>query len=188
MRLALLALTALALPLTACGGGDDNTIDDRPRETYPSQGIGTTEGAVLANHEFTLPDGEPFTLDEVFFDTQEHLLMLVTASGWCSACIEEQPKLQAIHQEFGDAGLYMLVSVFQDAAFEAATATDAAQWQQRFDLDFTVVADIPFVLGDYYDADLTPMVMLVEVATMEILYIGIGFDESRVRAIIDAKL
>ena len=69
-----------------------------------------------------------------------------------------------------------------------AQAEDAASWQERFDLSFTVVADEDFVLGEYYDSSQTPMIMLVEVGTMEILSIATGFDEGAVRAIINAKL
>lgn len=186
MRLALLAL--LALPLVACGGGDDDTQDTPRGDSYPTAGIGTTVGAVLANHEFTRPDGEPFALEDVYADPASELLMVVTASGWCGACIEEQPKLQALHDEFAAAGLFMLVTVFEDEQFAAAGPAEAEEWQRRFDLDFTVVADTPFVLGAYYDASLTPMVMLVEVDTMEILSIATGFDEARIRAVINAKL
>lgn len=179
---------ALLLPLAGCGGGDDNKADDTPRDTYPTANIGTAVGQTLQNHSFLLPDGADFPLDDVFFDPQNRLLMLVTASGWCTACIEEQPKLQALHDEFGATGLFTIVGVFQDEQFAAAGPAEAAEWQRRFDLDLTVVADPEFVLGAYYDASQTPMVMLVDVGTMEILFIETGFNESRVRAVINAKL
>ncbi|MCB9527981.1 MAG: redoxin domain-containing protein [Myxococcales bacterium] len=187
MRLLATLLLAL-LPLTACGGGDDDKAEDTPRDTYPTANIGTAVGQTLQNHGFLLPDGADFALDEVFFEPQNRVLMVVTASGWCTACIEEQPKLQALHEEFAAAGLYTLVTVFQDEQFQAAGPAEAEEWQRRFDLDFTVVADPEFVLGAYYDASQTPMVMLVEVGTMEILSIETGFNEARVRAVINAKL
>lgn len=179
---------ALCLPLLACGGGDDDKAEDTPRETYPTENIGRSVGQTLENHGFQLPDGQDFALEDVFFEPRNRLLMVVTASGWCTACIEEQPKLQALHEEFAAQGLYTLVTVFQDEQFQAAGPTEAAEWQRRFDLDFTVAADPEFVLGDYYDASQTPMVMLVEVGTMEILSIETGFNEARVRAVINAKL
>lgn len=179
---------AVTCLLAACGGGDDTDPDDTPRDTYPTANIGTAVGQTLANHSFALPDGAPFALEDVFFEPANQLLMVVTASGWCTACIEEQPKLQALHEEFAASGLFVLVTVFEDEQFVDAGPAEAEQWQRRFDLDFTVVADTPFVLGDYYDASQTPMVMLVEVGTMEILTIETGFNEARVRAVINAKL
>lgn len=190
----ILRLMPLALILTFGGlaVGCDNSadVDDGPlpRDVYPSGNIGTAEGAVLANHTFTLPEGGEFTLDEVFFEPENRLLMLVTASGWCGACIEEQPKLQALHDAHGEQGLALIVAVFQDDQFVAAEADDARLWRDRFDLTFPVVADTPFILGEYYDAAQTPMIMMVDVDTMEILSIETGYNEAAVQATINALL
>jgi len=181
----------VALLFVALVGCDSTTDDDSgplPRDTYPTANIGTAEGSVLANHTFTLPDGGNYTLDEVFFDADNRLLMLVTASGWCGACIEEQPKLQALYDAHADAGLMLVVAVFQDDQFVAADPEDAGLWKSRFDLTFPVVADAPFVLGDYYDASQTPMIMMVDVDTMQILSIETGFNEANVQSIINATL
>ena len=51
-----------------------------------------------------------------------------------------------------------------------------------------MVADIDFVLDDYYDSELTPMNMFVDVNTMEIIKITTGWDQSLVDAIVEAKL
>lgn len=194
--LCLLPLAGLALALAACGPAEEDTIECLPqsvidgplRADYPTAGIGLEVGQTLANHTFVTADEEPFTIESLYEKPGNKLLMLVTASGWCTACIEEQPKLQALHEEFACAGLSMVVAVFEDALFAPAVPSDAGLWQRRFGLTFPVVADIDFVLGDYYDASQTPMVMLVNAETMEILSIETGYNESTVRAIVKAYL
>ncbi|MCA9537754.1 MAG: TlpA family protein disulfide reductase [Myxococcales bacterium] len=189
MRLICLLLCSLmALPACDSGGGDDS--ESGPREGYPTAGFGTTEGSILANLEFTTPDGGTYDFAGIYADGHNRVLMVVTASGWCTACREEQPKLQALHEEYGDAGLALMVAVFQKNDYSPADAAFAAQWKRQYDLTFPVVADDnePFLLSAYYDESLTPMIMLVEVDTMKILSIDTGFDESAVRAILEAKL
>ena len=97
-------------------------------------------------------------------------------------------KLQARFDIWADKGLYILLSTFEDAQFQPATAAYAGQWKERYNLSYTVVADPPFVFQAYYDKTATPMVMLVDVDTMSILRIMTGFDASVVDAIIDVKL
>lgn len=200
-RLALLlaALCAGLVGLTGLSGCNDDTSEpgclppevfEGPQRTdYPTDGIGTAPGQTLANHGFVQPDGTQVDLSTMVYAPPGHrLLMLVTASGWCTACIEEQPKLQALHDEFACRGLTTVVAVFEDEQFAPARPADAAQWQRRFGLSFPVVADPAFVLGEYYDASQTPMVMMVDVETMQIVSVETGYNEANVRAIINAYL
>ncbi len=199
MRRALpLLLVAAAGCLEAGHGGfldagapliDAGTADAAgPRAAYPTTGIGAGVGDVLADVEFLDADGAPFALRDVFFDEAERVMLVSTAAGWCAACIEEQPKLNALHAEYGDEGLFVLVAFFEDSSFAAADVRDADRWRDRHELAFTVVADTDGAFGAYYDTALAPMTMLVEVPTMRILSIQTGFDEAMVRAVIASRL
>ncbi|MCB9535352.1 MAG: TlpA family protein disulfide reductase [Myxococcales bacterium] len=159
-----------------------------PRAVYPTAGLGTGVGDVLADAEFLDADGQPFALRDVFFDEAERVMLVSTAAGWCAACIEEQPKLNALHAEYGERGLFVLVAFFEDSSFAAADVRDAARWRDRHDLALRVVADTEGAFGAYYDTALAPMTMLVEVPTMRILSIQTGFDEAMVRAVIASRL
>lgn len=196
LRFRLLMPLAAACLLTACDSSDDPVAECLPQEVidgplradYPTEMVGVAVGDTLANLSFLAPDGSDFTLESVYEKPGNKILMLVTASGWCTACIEEQPKLEALYQEYQCRGLELVVAYFQDEQFAPAEATDAGRWQDRFSLTFPVVADIPFVLGDYYDASQTPMVMLVDAESMEILSIETGYNEAGVRAVLNAYL
>lgn len=184
----LLALLATTL-LTRCQLVDPGgTTPGGPREGYPAGPYDVTEGSTIADLELVDSDGTAFRLQDIYRDGGNRLLLISTAAGWCSVCIEEQPSLQELHELHGDRGLYVMVSVFEDALYTAADAAYAARWQQQHEVDFTVVADPTPVFADYYDTSLTPMVMMVDVDTMKILRIMTGWDRSVVSAIIEARL
>lgn len=176
----------------ACGGtdatGNGDGLPAGMRTGYPGGPFGTSEGAVLANHEFVNPDGSKFSFADVHAEKKNKLLLLSTSAGWCTACIEEQPALKERHTRWSAKGLYILISLFEDAQFRAAGAELADKWQRQYDLPFKVVADPPFLLKEYYDETLTPMNMIVDVETMKILRITTGWDASAVDAILESKL
>ena len=72
----------------------------------------------------------------------------------------------------------------------------ATQWKDRHNLDLTVVVDpasksggdLVFALSPYYDTAQTPMNMLIDLESMTILEITLGWDENRMTSIIDAML
>lgn len=185
-----LALFVFAAGVVACGGSgssgnpDGNTM----RGEYPVGPYGLTEGSVIEPISFLLPDSMPRTLEDVWDDPSKKILLMTTSAGWCTACIEEQPKLKEFQEKYGAAGLYIIVALFEDSASNAATAELAASWQRQYSLPFDVVADPQFLLGRYYDRTLTPMNMLVDVGQMKILRISTGFDANATEAIISARV
>jgi len=167
------------------GGGPEGPSD---RTAYPAAPYGTAQGDVIAPLSFVDPDGAALGLDDVFADPTRRLLLLSTAAGWCTACIEEQGALQELQDTHGEAGLAVLVAVFEDRDYQPATAALAGAWKDEHSLSFDVVADPDFVLAGYYDSALTPMNMVVDVDTMQILRISTGWDPSAITALIEARL
>ena len=159
------------------------------RSSYPTEDIGTTEGKTLENLTFTNPDDSEFSLDnDIYKNPQKKLLLLVTAAGWCTACREEQPALEAIYQRFKNDGLEVLVTVFEDNNFSPANSQFATSWQDSYSLTFPVVADTDFKLDAYYDSSLTPMAMLVDIEAMEILNIQIGPQPAILETLVESQL
>lgn len=183
---------ATAVFLAACGGDPAPSGTDAgtmPRGAYPSGPYGKTESAILENLSFTNPDGTPFSLETgVWKKEDKKLLLVLTASGWCTACIEEQPAIQALHETYGPKGLVIVETVFEDADTTPADAAYATRWKRQHSVTFDVVADTPFVLQTYYDKAVTPMNMLVDVSSMKIIKIIIGADPNAVEAIVRARL
>ncbi len=137
---------------------------------------------------FLQPNGEDLDFQSIRSDENAALLLLSTAAGWCTACIEEQGFLESQFNEKKDAGLTVLVTLFEDRDFQPSDPALAAAWRDTHELTFPVVSDAPFVLSEYYDVSVTPMNMLVDLNTMEILHIVTGADQSAIEALVDASL
>ena len=192
LLMSLLALAPMLLS-TGCETAEKSAgtrEDAAPREGYPAGPFGVAEGALLMNHDTLVnSDGGAYSLQQnIYADGGNKLLLISTSAGWCTACIEEQPKLQGLYDEYYDKGLTVMVSVFEDSQFMPAAAANAEEWKSKYNLTFDVVADPSFVFKEYYDEQLTPMTMLVDVNTMKILRLETGFNESTVRAIIESQL
>ena len=166
--------------------GDGNT--DVNRDAYPEGPYGVEEGDILDNLSFTEPDGSAFAFENVFSDPENKLLLLSTAAGWCTACREEQGALQSLQETHGDAGLYVMVTIFEDNSSIEVEDAFVQAWIEEYDLTIKVVGDAPFVMSNYYDSSLTPMNMIVDINTMEIVRKTTGWDPSTIDAIIEAKL
>lgn len=182
----IVTLVVCTLAVLAC---DDAIFDQATtdRSEYPSC-YGTEENEIIADLSFIAPDGQSLSFSDIHADPKNQLLLLTTSAGWCVACIEEQPALQALHEQYSSDGLVVMVTLFEDADFRPADAEYAANWRDQYGLSFYVVADPQFVLGSYYDAQLTPMLMLVDLNTMEIIRVTTGWDASTTEAIIQARL
>lgn len=161
-------------------------VDQRP--SYPPGPYGLGEGAIIANLAFTEADGTPLDLGAVHAPCAQKLLLVTTSAGWCTACREEQPKLQALYQDFEARGLVVMVAYFENDDYDPAELSGVVRWKQRYGLSFPVVLDEAFQFGDYYDRALTPMTMLVDLETMEIERLMTGYDDSTLRAILGARL
>ncbi|MDP6943827.1 MAG: TlpA disulfide reductase family protein [Myxococcota bacterium] len=167
----------------SCAGGTPTS--------YPNGPFASDDDPVgdkIDNHSFTTPEGDPLSFGDLRSAGGKTLLLVSTTAGWCTACIEEQPKLESFYHQYGCDGLEVMVAIFEDIQFNPAQAAQAKQWQQQYGLSFPVVADTDNVLSTYYDSGAAPLNMLIDLCTMEVLYSGIGFDETAVTATIESHL
>ena len=193
-------ILTLALTSGACGD-DAGPVDEAGACTasceggtptaYPSGPYASDEnvdGKVLPDLSFTTPEGEAKTFSDLREAGGKTLMLISTTAGWCTACIEEQPKLEGFYRKYGCDGLEVMVAIFEDLNFNPATPANAREWQTQYGLSFPVLADTPNALGDFYDTGAAPLNMLVDLCTMEVLYSGVGFDESAIVALIESNL
>jgi len=180
---------ALVVGLWGCGGGAGDAGELTDRSAYPSGPYGKTAGSILENLEFVNSDGTPYSFNDVFADPANRVLLVTTTADWCSACKEEQKSLVELHRQYGERGLAIVVAMFENGEFDPAEVENARVWKERYELPVPVVLDAnPFQLGAYYDRRVTPMNMVVDVDTMEIIDISTGFNEQKAKALIEAHL
>jgi hypothetical protein len=117
------------------------------------------------------------------------LLMISAVAVWCSVC-------QAEYLEFRDSGLYatyrprgleMLGVLFEDADAAPATYTDLQNWTRVFEVDFPFVIDPALKTGVFFDRSATPMNMVVDAKTMQVLISITGYNPE-IFTLIDREL
>ena len=190
----------LILICSACGtNGGDGEENGGPvdRSIYPDGPYGASQDDVMENHKLIKPvEGEDGTVvgEDFFFgaDIRENadnkLLLISSGAGWCVACQEEQPKLEAFYQNYKEKGFVILEVIFQDAQYNPGTAQDAQDWIDEFEVSFPVVAEDQEQFEIYQDPSLAPLLMLIDLDTMEIIKKTSGFQESIYEALVQAEL
>ncbi|MED5465126.1 MAG: TlpA disulfide reductase family protein [Myxococcota bacterium] len=183
----------LGLGLVACGldessGGDGVCQDTELRGAYPEGPYGIDAGDFIKDMTFQDSEGTDFSLSSLHQDASTRLLLLSTGAGWCTACIEEQPQLEAWASRYKEKGLRVVMTVFEDALSQPATVDYAKKWKASNDLTIPVLSDSNAQFSAYYDSSLAPMNMIVEACTMKIVKIVVGANPGAIERIIEAKL
>ena len=190
MGVFLACLGCLEEPSSNQGACTDCEMNDVTSPHYVGE-YGTEVGDTIAPLDFVAPETYAFGLHDIYQQPDTQLLLMTTSSGWCAACKEEQPTLAALHSEFESWGLEILVVLFEKQNYTPADARMAERWKERYELSFPVVADPEFITQPYYpggDASATPLVMLIDTSTMEIIFKSTGFREQTVRALVEDRL
>ena len=181
----------LAGVLSACGTNvpeipdsllDAGSSDAACRANYPTEGVGTEEGDVVADLGFSgwrdptdanvdVPLGDIRFSD--YYDPEQihghELLLLNVSAVWCAACQDEYEYLPAYVEAARDRGLVAIGLLFQDAVGRPATEVHLAAWVDQFDVTFPVVLDPVFLMGAFGPAEASPLNVVVDLSTMVIL-------------------
>jgi len=183
---------------------------DRAALDYPPGPFGTGEGAIVPNLEFrgwrapAEAEYDPTRFETIrlsdFYNPDgsrgNAKLLLINASAvWCSVCRAEMKDFRDadIYNQYKERGLEILGVLFEDNNYNPATPADLATWgsPRNFDIKFPLVLDPGFKIGAFFASDATPLNLLVDLRTMEILDTTMGYDStasSNYWSVIDALL
>lgn len=189
---------ALVVSATGCGSADepapfddgraasssDSQLGTR-RVAYPDPPYGTKQGAVIANQEWlgwhdpgqTGYDTSAFEKISLadYYDPSGargigHIVLTSTAV-WCSVCrAEYQDLANGQVQKWNDRGVVFIGALFEDNDGNPAGPDELRTWAQTFDVAFPFVLDPGFKLGAFFSREATPMTMIIDASTMEIVW------------------
>jgi len=160
---------------------------------YPAGPYGTARGAVIQNLEFLgwkqpdLANYDTASFEHVrlsdFYDPDGHSdvkLLAVNASAvWCAVCRAEYEDMNtnAIYATYRAKGVEFLGTLFEDNSYFPAQPADLTRWGQlsTHDVKFPLVLDPGFKMGAYFDSDATPLNMVIDVRTMTIVLLTMGY-------------
>jgi len=160
---------------------------------YPPGPYGTTKGAVIQNLEFLgwkQPDVagyDPAKFEKVrlsdFYNPDGHtdvkLLAINASAVWCSVCRAEYQDMNdnATYATYRAKGVEMLGTLFEDNSYFPAQPSDLTNWGKvsNHAVKFPLVLDPGFKMGAYFDSDATPLNLVIDVRTMTIVSITMGY-------------
>ncbi|HEY8943715.1 MAG TPA: TlpA disulfide reductase family protein [Polyangiaceae bacterium] len=164
---------------------------------YPSGPYGRNVGSVIQNLSFlgwrdgAAAEYDPTRLEVVSLSDYYNpdgsgpvkLVALNASAVWCTVCRAEYRQLErdAIYETFRPKGVEILGVLFEDSDYEPAKPDDLAIWggPDAFQVPFPLVIDPGFKTGAYFETDATPMNMLIDTRTMQILDITMGYDTAQ---------
>jgi len=155
--------------------GLDTFIPDPP--DYPAPPYGKTPGTIIEDHSFLIPtDNTIVKLSDYYQHETKKVLLINASAGWCGACKTEAVELNSTLAEFGPRGFDILYTLFEDWNGGAPTPEFYDGWVDQYGGDYTTVLDTNFEMGVYFNVEATPMNMLVDLETMEIVWLETGFN------------
>jgi thiol-disulfide isomerase/thioredoxin len=200
---ATLVLGAAAL-VAACSSASDGgaAVPCRPNggtEAYPlsDNTCGTESGEVLANYSFTGRLAGPTSAQQSikmsdYYDPDGKkglsLMVINVSAFWCQFCKEEAPQLATLDAQYKAKGVVWLTVVEQDANRAPATDANVDAWISAYKLVTPAVSDPQQTLSGFFNPDLMPLNMIVDLKTMKIVKKITGSGLPQVQAELAARV
>lgn len=159
---------------------------------YPEGPYGFVRGSVIPNLEFlgwAAPSAVDYDLNRIellelgrFYDPEGEKgieFLLVNASAvWCTVCQAEFLDLRELelYDQLRPRGVEMLGVLFEDRDALPARYADLQEWARVFEVAFPFVLDPGFKMGAFFDRSATPMNMVVDTRTMELVFSMTGYN------------
>jgi hypothetical protein len=195
---------------TPAGDGSHDPIDSAApnyqRIDYPAGPYGLSRGAVLENFAFLgWKDPVAAGYDQTKLETVRlsdfynpdgrsdvKLLWINASAVWCSVCQFEMENIKngGVRATYGAKGVQLIGTLFEDNAGGPATPADLTRWGQatRHSIDFPLLLDPGFKLGAFFVSDATPLNMLVDATTMQVLDTTMGYSADYWQTTVDGWL
>ncbi len=169
----------------------DGLIPGYQPVAYPEGPYGVLAGSRIANLSwlglrdpveagFDMKRAEPISLSDFYNpdgDGNVELILFNAVALWCSACQLEYREIDStgLYEEYGPRGLEIVGVLFEDLDSREPKYEDMTTWTEAFNVDFPFVMDPGFTTGAYFDKSATPMNMVIDARTMEILVSYTGY-------------
>ena len=186
------------------GGGDGDTYGTgSARLTYPAPPYGSVVNSTIENFHFLgWSDPQAAGLDTSrledlqlarFYDPDGtkgvKLLVITSTAVWCSACkIEYRDLASDKAKSYRDKGVEFLGALFEDNNNNPAKPSDLENWAKSYGVDFYFVLDPSLKFGNFFDREATPMEMVIDAKTMQVLFVATGWGPDLLWSELDAYL
>jgi thiol-disulfide isomerase/thioredoxin len=165
--------------------------------TYPAGPCGINKGQPIADLVFQGKTGgtsaptTTVTFDSLYDPTGSKgnkLLLLDVSALWCMACKGEAMAMPTLETSYAGKGVVFMTVVAENDSNDPASAADVDSWITAYGLTSLVVDDPTLSTEAYFDRSQMPLNMIVDLRTMTIVTKLVGYDDTQIRAQLDAAL
>ncbi len=174
--------------------GQEVQAPGNPAKGYPAAPYGTEQGATIADLElfgwrnpvaanFDVNAGETVRLSDFYNPNGAsaagtEYIMLNAVAAWCGVCRAEYQEIETAdtYGELSARGLEMVGVLFEDNNGDPSTFQDMTNWARAYSVSFPFVNDPAFTTGVFFDKSATPMNMLIDARTMQIVTVMTGYN------------
>jgi hypothetical protein len=175
--------------------GGSATAPSYQKQDYPAGPYGTGLHATLEDFDFlgwhdpVAAQYDVSRLEQVHLSeyynpdgrSDTKLIWINASAVWCTVCRSEMEdiKKNAVHATFAPKGVQMIVTLFEDNASGPAKPSDLHNWGSlpAYSIDFPLLLDPGFKLGAFFTSDATPLNMLVDARTMQVVDATMGYSQ-----------
>ena len=165
------------------------------KQDYPAGPYGTGVHATLENfaflgwHDPVAANYDVSKLEQVRLSeyynpdgrSDVKLIWINASAVWCSVCRAELTYIRDNHVRatFQPKGVQLIETLFEDNKSGPAKPLDLHNWgmQSSFAIDFPLLLDPGFKLGAFFTSDATPLNMLVDARTMQVIDATMGYSQ-----------
>lgn len=164
---------------------------------YPAGPCGINKGQPIADLVFQGKTGgtsaptTTVTFDSLYDPTGSKgnkLLLLDVSALWCQACKGEATAMPQLESDYAAKGVFFMTVVAENDSNAPASAGDVDTWITAYKLTSLVVNDPTLSTEAYFDRSQMPLNMVVDLRTMTIVAKLVGYDDTQIRAQLDAAL
>lgn len=165
------------------------------RLSYPEPPYGSTVGATIEDFHFLGWEDPskakydathlvPIELAQFYDpsgDSGVKYLVVTSTAVWCSACKFEYQEMAGKTDAYRQKGVRFLGALFQDnneTNPSPAQPSDLALWAQTYSVTFDFVLDPEFKFGNFFNVEATPMEMIIDAKTMQVVDVETGWVSS----------
>ena len=154
-----------------------------------------TDHAVSCVRGQPVPELERIALAE-FYDPDGakgiELIMVNMSAVWCSVCRSEFSSFRktGIYAEYKARKVEFVGVLFEDTNYDPAKPADISCWSSQYGVEFPMLLDPQFRTGGMFLAEATPMNVVIDARTMQIVgqFQGAGGAVTNMFRLIDSKL
>ena len=142
-----------------------------PAEPYPAGPYGVAVGDIMKNELLWDPTKQKAVAMRDFYIEDWKAIVFVSGAGSCYYCKQAATGLNAVWEKYHDQGVQVVYTLFKDGqGVKPPSDQFVLSWKANYKNEYPVLTDMSQVMWWYAPKNNTPLLLVVDGRSMEILF------------------